>query len=288
MSSAPRTRTVRRLVRILISGLLLAVFTLHIAATPRFELIDRVENYLYDVRIRMTMPGTVDERIVIIDIDEASQAELGQWPWPRDTLAAIVDRLFDDYGIRVLGLDALFAEAEETSAERLIDKLAASEIGADPAVAAELARQRELLDSNFRFAESFIARDVVTGFVFKDSLGENEPATTGKLPAPIIGAESIASVTVPFIEASGFAGNLPDLQDNAIGGGFFDAPIIDSDGVFRRAPLVQRFRGDLYPSLALAVASIAWASRNPDSGLPAATMAAWVASTSKRLRSVSG
>jgi adenylate cyclase len=165
MSSAKGTRSVRRLVRVLISGLSLAIFALHIAGTPRFELIDRIENYLYDVRIRLTMPATVDDRIVIIDIDEASQAELGQWPWPRDTLAAIVDRLFDDYQIRVLGLDALFAEAEERSAERLLDALSVSPIAADPDVARELARHRETLDSNYRFAESLIARDVVTGFV---------------------------------------------------------------------------------------------------------------------------
>jgi len=257
MSSAARTRTIRLLVRVLISSLSLAVFALHIAGSPRLEIIDRVENYLYDVRIRLTMPGTVDDRIVIIDIDEASQAELGQWPWPRNTLAAIVDRLFDDYSISVLGLDALFAEAEESSAERLLQELAASPIAADPAVADELARHGEALDSNYRFAESLIARNVVTGFVFKDSLGQNEPEATGTLPAPLIQADAIAGVSVPFVEASGFAGNLPDLQGNAIGGGFFDSPIIDADGVFRRAPLVQQYRGDLYPSLALAVASVA-------------------------------
>jgi adenylate cyclase len=205
----------------------------------------------------MTMPGTVDERIVIIDIDEASQAELGQWPWPRNTLATLVDRLFDDYGVRVLGLDALFAEAEETSAERVVNELSASAIAEDPAVADELARLRKSLDSNYRFAESFIARDVVTGFVFKDSIRANEPETTGVLPAAIIRGDAISGVTVPFIDARGFAGNLPDLQENAIAGGFFDSPLIDADGVFRRAPLVQRFRGDLYPSLALAVARIA-------------------------------
>ena len=257
MSSAANRRAIRLFVRATISGLLLLLFALHIAGTPRLEIIERVENYLYDVRIRLTMPGTVDDRIVIVDIDEASQAELGQWPWPRDTLAAIVDRLFDDYGIRVLGLDVLFAEAEETSAERLLDTLAASTVGSDPAVAAELARQRERLDSNIRFADAFIARDVVTGFVFKDALAANEPVATGALPAPLITADRIAGVSVAFIEASGFAGNLPALQQNAIGGGFFDAPVIDADGVFRRAPLVQRFAGDLYPSLALAVARVA-------------------------------
>ena len=140
MSSAARTRLVRRLVRLAISGLSLAVFAMHIAGTPRLELIDRVENYLYDVRVRLTMPGTVDERIVIIDIDEASQAELGQWPWPRNTLAALVDRLFDDYGIRVLGLDVLFAEAEETSAERVLDELAAVAGADDTPVREKLAQ----------------------------------------------------------------------------------------------------------------------------------------------------
>jgi adenylate cyclase len=256
MSAAPRTRTIRRLIRIGISTVALALFALHIAHSPRFEVIDRVENYLYDVRVRITMPGTVDDRIVIIDIDEASQAELGQWPWPRAVLADIVDRLFDEYGIRVLGLDALFAEAEETSAERLIDELAASTIASDPAVRDELARLRGELDSNSRFAESLIARDVVTGFVFKDYLGDNEPAETGVLPQPLIRSDSLQGVSVPFVEAAGFAGNLSDLQNNAIGGGFFDSPIIDADGVFRRAPLVQRYEGDLYASLALAVAHV--------------------------------
>ncbi len=262
MSPAARTRLIRLLVRVAISGLSLALFALHIAGKPRLEIVDRIENYLYDVRIRMTMPGTVDDRIVIIDIDEASQAELGQWPWPRNTLAALVDRLFDDYGIQVLGLDALFAEAEETSAERVVNELSASAIAEDPAVADELARLRKTLDSNYRFAESFIARDVVTGFVFKDSIRANEPETTGVLPAAIIRGDAIAGVTVPFIDARGFAGNLPDLQENAIAGGFFDSPLIDADGVFRRAPLVQRFRGDLYPSLALAVARIALGTPN--------------------------
>ena len=260
MSSASRTRLIRLLTRVCISGLLLAAFAGHIAGQPRFEVVDRLENYLYDVRIRLTMPGTVDDRIVIIDIDEASQLELGQWPWPRDVLADLVDRLFDDYRVRVLGLDVLFAEAEETSAERVLVELIASDLATDTDVRQELLRLQEALDSNRRFAESLIARDVVTGFVFKDALGENEPRTTGALPEPVIRAADVAGLSVPFVEAAGFAGSLPEIQANALAGGFFDAPLIDADGVFRRAPLVQRFAGDLYPSLALAVAHAAMGS----------------------------
>ena len=263
--AATRVRLLRLITRLLISGAALLLFALHIAGISRFEVVDRLENYFYDVRIRLTMPGTVDDRVVIIDIDEASQLELGQWPWPRNTLADIVDALFDHYGIRVLGLDALFAEAEETSAERLLDELAASDVTQSPAMQEEIERRRTALDSNIRFAESFIARDVVTGFVFKDSVAENEPEATGMLPAPVIGNVDLENVTVPFVGAAGFAGNLASLQQNALAGGFFDSPLIDADGVFRRAPLVQEYDGDLYPSLALAVARIAMGS--PQVGL---------------------
>ena len=219
-------RTTRLLTRVAISAVILIVFAMHIANSPRFEIIDRMENYLYDVRVRMTMPGGVDDRIVIVDIDEASQVQLGQWPWERDTLAAIVDTLFDDYGIKALGFDVLFAEAGRGG-------------------------------GNEAFAESFIARDVITGFVFKDSLGQNEPESTGTLPAPLIPKADLRGFSVPFVEAAGFTGTLPALQGNAVGGGFFDSPLIDSDGVFRRSPLVQRYKGNLYPSLGLALAIVA-------------------------------
>ena len=265
MPSATRTRTVRLLTRIAISGVSFALFAMHVAGTPRFEIIDRIENYLYDVRVRMTMPGTVDERIVIIDIDEASQLELGQWPWPRKTLAEIVDLLVDDYGVSVFAMDVLFAEEEETSAGDLIEELERSDVPLSPQVRAYLNELSESLDGNTAFAESMIARDIVTGFVFKDSLSRGEPATTGVLPAPIIRASDIEAVSVRFVEAAGFAGTLPAIQENAVAGGFFDSPLIDSDGVFRRAPLVQRYRGDLYASLGLATARVALGS--PQVGL---------------------
>ena len=260
MASAARQRWVRLLIRIGISALSLLLFAMHVQGSPRFEVIDRIENYLYDVRVRLTMPGTIDDRVVIVDIDEASQAELGQWPWPRDTLADIVDNLFDGYGIKVLGFDTLFAEAEETSAERVIAEFESSVFAEQPAFRDKLQLLRESLDSNIRFAEALIARDVVTGFVFKDSLADNEPEMTGALPSPVIFADEISDVDVPFVEAKGFAANLTELQENAADGGFFDSPLIDSDGVFRRSPLVQRYNGDLYPSLALAVTRLATGS----------------------------
>lgn len=260
MNPATRRRFTRHLVRLTISGVLLVLFALHIAGSPRLEIIDRVEHYLYDARLRLTMPDTVDERIVIVEIDEASQLELGQWPWPRETLARIVDRLFDDYGVQIVGFDVLFAEVEENSAERLVEELADGPLAGNAEAIAVLEQWRERVDGNTRFAESLIARDVITGFVFKDSLVPQEPEATGALPPPMIRADALHDVDVPFVEAAGYVGTVPALQMNAAGGGFFDAPLIDADGVFRRAPLLQSYRGDLYPSLALAMAHLALGS----------------------------
>ncbi|MFT5658539.1 MAG: adenylate cyclase, partial [Gammaproteobacteria bacterium] len=47
-------------------------------------------------------------------------------------------------------------------------------------------------------------------------------------------------------------GNLEILQSAAHSGGFFDNPFVDSDGVFRRVPLIQTYEDYLFSSLALA------------------------------------
>ncbi|MFZ2509361.1 MAG: adenylate/guanylate cyclase domain-containing protein, partial [Steroidobacteraceae bacterium] len=59
------------------------------------------------------------------------------------------------------------------------------------------------------------------------------------------------------LRPGGFAANLPALQQSAPAGGFFDTPLTDEDGVVRRAPLFQSYRGQLYESLAFSVARLA-------------------------------
>jgi CHASE2 domain-containing sensor protein len=95
--------------RTLLATLPLLVFVLHAAGIAPLEFVQRIENYLYDVRVQWMMPRVVDPRVVIVDIDEASLAAEGQWPWPRRKIAALNDALFDGYGIRALGFDVLFA-----------------------------------------------------------------------------------------------------------------------------------------------------------------------------------
>ncbi len=109
------------------------------------------------------MPGGVDDRVVILDIDEKSLAEGGRWPWSRDKMAALVDRLFDHYDIQVLGFDVVFAEPDESSGLRSLEAIGRKELKDDPAYQNTLKGLRTTLDYDRRFAESMAKRNVVLG-----------------------------------------------------------------------------------------------------------------------------
>jgi adenylate cyclase len=82
--------------------------------------------------------------IAIVDIDDASLAEVGQWPWPRSTMGELVRRL-NELGARVVTCDVLFAESDRYS-----PPVYAREVEAlDPELAAAL---RELPDNDARMA----------------------------------------------------------------------------------------------------------------------------------------
>jgi adenylate cyclase len=245
--------------RILLSALPLLFFVLHATGLLPLEFIQRIENYLYDVRVEFMMPRVIDPRVVIVDIDEASLAAEGQWPWPREKVAALVDALFDDYGIRTLGFDALFAEPERPSALRLIDELASGPHAGELALQATLAELRPRYEGDRILAESLIARDTVLGFVFKPRPGRHEHAETGLLP-PAIAFKDARIQGHGWLRPGGFVANLPELQHSAAGGGFFDTPLTDDDGIVRRAPLFQSYGGRLYGSLAFSVARLAQGS----------------------------
>jgi adenylate cyclase len=248
----------RQLIRLAISAVPLLLFVPHALGLWPIEFLTRVEHYLYDLRVRLTPVGGVDPRVVIVDIDEVSLAAEGHWPWPRDKLAALTDRLFDDYGIQVLGFDTWFPEADEASAVKLIEELAA-----DPALPAAtraaLQARREAFETDRLFSESLVARDVVLGYVFKPRLLEGEPPTKGALPKPI-DVDPAAMGEVDWIKPAGYTGNLAVLQEAASAGGFFDTPLVDEDGIVRRAPIFQLYDGKLYESLAFASARLALGS----------------------------
>ncbi|NNF52626.1 MAG: adenylate/guanylate cyclase domain-containing protein [Gammaproteobacteria bacterium] len=246
----------RQLIRFGISAGVLVLFFIHVSGMYRMGLITQVESFFYDMRVRLTMPGTIDERIVIVDLDDASLQEIHHWPWPRNILADLINRLFDDYWVESVGFDVLFSEPDDSSALALLRSLCESRAGDTEFVERECEPRMNELNTDQLFGESMIARDAVLGMVFDNSLSDGMPKHIGELPTPILKQEQIADLEVPFITARGYVAPLPVLQSQAATTGFFDNPLPDADGVVRRVPLVQRYDGDIYQSLAVALARI--------------------------------
>ncbi len=222
---------------------------LHISGALRMPLLDEIEEYLYDERLRWTMPNTVDSRIVIVDVDERSIAAEGHFPWQRDKMANLVNTLFDHYAIRVLAFDMLFAEPEESTALQLIEQLRNT-----PGVELPFDELEARWRTDRAFADSVVARDVVLGFVFKSYVPEREPAETGALPIPTLFAEQLQGIDIPFYEGAGFTGNFVELQNASEFGAFFSYPRLDD--VTRITPLLEAYQGDIYEALGLAAARL--------------------------------
>lgn len=235
-----------RPLRNLIAVAMTTLFIANGAGWPLLPLLERLENIVYDYRMRLTMPGGVDPRIVIVDIDDRSLQQEGHWPWGRDKLARIVDILFDHYYVGLLGFDVVFAEYDERSGLAVLERLAEGELSEFPAFRERLEALRPELDLDHRFAESLQGRDVILGF------SSSKQNRYGALPPPVLKIEDELA-RIPFHQVAGYNGNLPELQRAAWGGGYFDNSSVDADGVFRRMPLVQRIDDGLYESLPLAM-----------------------------------
>jgi adenylate cyclase len=242
----------QRIIRLVLSALILLVLLVDTSGFYKYPFLKQLENWTYDTRLNFTRPNTTDDRVVIVDIDEISLAEVGRWPWGRDQLAIIVDNLFDRYQARVVAFDIVFAEKDESSGLEQFERLANSRLKNNSEYLEAFRELHPTLMHDEIFADSLVGRNVVLGYYFKASLQEGEVGITGMLPPPLTKMDVQWSERLPIHKASGYGGNLEILQAAARSGGYFDNPFVDSDGVFRRVPLVQAYEGYLYASLALA------------------------------------
>ncbi len=245
---------IQRLIRYALSLALTAVFLLHISSIIDIPILTNLENQSYDARLKFSLPDKVEKQVVIIDIDEKSLNEIGQWPWNRNILATINDNLFDYYKINTLGFDIVFAEEDIDEGAKLLENMANGSLKNDPEFIQEYHRVISSLQHDKRFAESLKGRKTVLGFVM------DTETTKGTLPEAITKMDNATLNRLEILQTRGYTANLSVLQQNAYSGGFFDNLLLDDDGVFRRVPLLQVYKNNLYESLALAITRVATGS----------------------------
>ena len=241
----------QHIVRIALGLLVALVLVGHAAKLYQVGFITQLDNIIYDYRLRLTMPATVDDRIVILDIDERSidPRALGHWPWGRDKITVLLQKLFDKYGVLLVGIDVIFAEPDTSSGLPVLERLARTKLKAVPSFQAALNELRSQLDYDAIFAKFIRGRPVVLGYYFSS---EEKATESGALPEPVLPAGTFAGRAIAFTTWKGYGGVLPEFQASAANTGHTN-PLVDPDGVSRRVPMLEEFKGGYYEALSLAV-----------------------------------
>jgi adenylate cyclase len=199
--------------------------------------VARLRSLVFDAYQRVD-PRAFDPSLPvrIIDIDEESLKQVGQWPWPRTVLADLVDKL-STAGAAAIGFDMVFPEPDRMSPSTALRFWPKSE------ALAGLREEVEKLPSNDEvFAEAIGKGPVVLGFIAAPQ-GTSIPETK----AGFAHGGDDPKLFAPYYR--GAAASLKELQDKAQGAGTLNW-IPEHDQIIRRMPMVIRVGETLYPSLA--------------------------------------
>jgi adenylate cyclase len=217
--------------------------------------IVRLDWKIYDSFLPLRAAPQPSPIPVIIDLDEASLREYGQWPWPRYLVADLLDAL-KEYRVAAIGVDIMFAEPDRSSPERLDASLRR-----DRGAALNLeSLPHNLRDFDQLLAEALRHSPAVLGFYGRFDGADDEP----DIPPSVTCIEQSSPSAIPLERSLQSAGSavlpLPLLRDKAPLGFINVAP--DGDGIVRKAPLLIRAGNEVYPSLPLRSLMLALGSKN--------------------------
>ena len=177
--------------------------------------------------------------VVIVDIDEESLKAIGQWPWPRTTVADLITQI-TRLGAVAIGFDIIFPEPDRMSpaiAER-------SFRGIDAETRAKL----DTLPSNDEaLADAIRHSRVVVG---QAGAAAPEPVTAADAALQTGFAVRGPDPSPYLVTFRGLLRNVPPIEQAAAGRGLFSIDP-ESDGIIRRVPIIMKAQGSLVPSLSL-------------------------------------
>ncbi|MDY7000403.1 MAG: adenylate/guanylate cyclase domain-containing protein [Thermodesulfobacteriota bacterium] len=202
---------------------------------------------VYDALLSQTYTSETTDVPVIVDLDERSLAEYGQWQWPRYRVALLLAKI-RQAGAKAVGLDILFAEPDRTSPQVLQEHLKR-----DLKVNIDFTGMPDALKDNDKVLAGVLATGpYVLGYFFDFAHQEAQqtectlhPVSTSFIRSPGTPEKSTFLYNSPSVVC-----NLKVLGDAAPADGFFNTDP-DVDGILRRTPLVIQYKDKFYPSLSL-------------------------------------
>lgn len=246
-------------------AMLAGLLALYQSGNPHVERLRlRTFDFYQQLAPRIPDPNKMAAQVAIVDIDDASMAAFGQWPWPRTLLAQLIDKLMA-YGVLVAGFDIVYSEPDRTSPDLFAKSV--------PSLPPEVAKKLSTMPSNEEvFAESLRRGRVVLG-----QAGIHTPTDVENLVRKVgYGKRTRPGVPDPELYLAQYPGvvsNLRILEEAASGIGLFST-YPDQDGVYRRVALIERVGNIIYPSLSLEMLRVALQGKDdyqinsrPDGGI---------------------
>ncbi|VAX16789.1 Adenylate cyclase [hydrothermal vent metagenome] len=242
---------------------ILVLFLAGIAFYPPY-FIKAFELRIYNIFMRFSSPNAPDPRIIIVGIDQKSLDQYGRWPWPRDLMGRLVVKMAR-FGVRVTAFDVIFstkAGRELTTFADMVDTRIVREGISEkfPSFYNDFSKWKNDLNKDQAFAEGIsFAGNVATGFHFHGNEDAEYIKTVDegkrKLVRPfrlkmVERSEDSQDAHIQFL-VRGVEPNIPIIQKAGSSSGFLNITP-DEDGVIRSHPLLIEYKGDIYPSLALA------------------------------------
>ena len=202
--------------------------------------LDSLANAVYDTLLRSVPTRAAAANVAIVDVDERSLSAFGQWPWRRDVVARLIERLRGE-GAAAIAIDIIFAESDRNGP------------AADQVLADVLRGGRVILGY---------------GLTFDPAPGAHRACVLHPIGLTVTRPPG-DTADEPLFHATGAVCNLPMLGASVATSGFLNAAP-DADGILRRVPLLAELDGRVYPSLA--VAAVAAATNARDMALRVATV----------------
>ena len=241
-----------------LAGLIFLLFLRILDPTP----IKIVRYQSFDIYQRMKPRVYVRQPVAIVDIDEKSIREIGQWPWPRTRMAQLVTKL-TEMSVAAIGFDILFSEPDRLSPGHIADD--------NPSLPQDVRDALRKLPSNDAGFATAIGRSRIvlgqTSVRSRTDLGDESRGEVPDVPHAMIGNDATQYLPPypPLVQ------NLPELESVSKGHGVFTVTP-DEDGIFRHVPLVLLVEDKLRLSLSaellrVATGKSAFAIKSNDAGV---------------------
>jgi adenylate cyclase len=226
---------------VIITGFIISSIMVIVTTT---NVIDnsKLSYYIYDLYTSAIPDTDTSKSLVIIDIDERSLMEVGQWPWPRYKMAYLLLQL-KRAGAASVGIDIIFSEPDRTSINQIIKNYKED---------FNITFDIEEIPSNLKNNDEILSDVLKNGpFVLSNFIFFNKRNVTKQ-------CDYLTTLTIKnnyslphILEGKSFLCNIPALASSVKYKGFFNAKF-DSDGMIRRLPLIAKYKNKIYPGLALA------------------------------------